>query len=268
MSDQQLIDLFPRELVDVLPPEMCRTILELLHYARTARSSEDVRLTLQQIQTLLRLGPSLCGVAQFDQNGQFQTFAKIINLDYPETWLAQYWHRQYAQIDPVIRRLFQASGACQWQAVYAEEQPWSRELQEFIREARRAQLQDGFSASFHAPDKPLVAFLSYAYIGDPPGYITQVLTYIAQVILPGLLKYTQAEGFTVQDRIEQLTFKEMVILSWIREGKSNAEIALITNASERTIRFHVEQILEKLAVTSRTQAVAIAVEYKLPILSA
>lgn len=95
-----------------------------------------------------------------------------------------------------------------------------------------------------------------------------MLTYIAQVILPGLLKYTQAEGFTVQDRIEQLTFKEMVILSWIREGKSNAEIALITNASERTIRFHVEQILEKLAVTSRTQAVAIAVEYKLPILSA
>jgi len=268
MSDQQLIDLFPRELVDALPPEMCRTILELLHYARTAHSSEDIRLTLAQIQTLLHLGPSLCGVAQFDQNGQFQTFAKIINLNYPEAWLTQYWHRQYAHIDPVIKRLFQASGACQWQAVYAEEQPWSRELQEFIREARRAQLQDGFSASFHAPDKPLVAFLSYAYLGETPTYITQVLTYIAHAILPGLLKFAQADGFTIQDRIEQLTFKEMVILSWMREGKSNADIALITNTSERTIRFHVEQILEKLAVTSRTQAVAIAVEYKLPILSA
>ena len=60
----------------------------------------------------------------------------------------------------------------------------------------------------------------------------------------------------------------MVILRWMREGKSNAGIALIMTTSKRTIRFHGEQIPETLAGTSRTQVVAITVQSKLPLLNA
>jgi len=47
------------------------------------------------------------------------------------------------------------------------------------------------------------------------------------------------------------------ILSWIGEGKSNMDIATIMEINERTVRYHVTEILRKLGVATRAQAVAI-----------
>jgi DNA-binding CsgD family transcriptional regulator len=54
----------------------------------------------------------------------------------------------------------------------------------------------------------------------------------------------------------QLSPRELTVLLWMKEGKTNWEIARILGLSERTVRFHVGGIFEKLDVTSRTQAVA------------
>jgi DNA-binding CsgD family transcriptional regulator len=56
----------------------------------------------------------------------------------------------------------------------------------------------------------------------------------------------------------------MNILNWVKNGKTNGEIAQIMGITERTIRFHVESIFSKLDVTSRSQAVATAMEHGLP----
>lgn len=53
-----------------------------------------------------------------------------------------------------------------------------------------------------------------------------------------------------------LSPRELTVLLWMKEGKTNWEIAKILGLSERTVRFHVGGIFEKLDVTSRTQAVA------------
>ena len=53
-----------------------------------------------------------------------------------------------------------------------------------------------------------------------------------------------------------LSPREIIVLLWMKEGKTNWEIAKILGLSERTVRFHVGRIFEKLDVTSRTQAVA------------
>jgi DNA-binding CsgD family transcriptional regulator len=52
--------------------------------------------------------------------------------------------------------------------------------------------------------------------------------------------------------------REAEVLSWIAQGKTNREIARIIGASTRTIEKHVEKILEKLSVETRTAAAAIA----------
>lgn len=54
----------------------------------------------------------------------------------------------------------------------------------------------------------------------------------------------------------QLSSRELSVLRWMKEGKTNWEISRILGLSERTIRFHVGSIFDKLEVTSRTQAVA------------
>jgi DNA-binding CsgD family transcriptional regulator len=54
----------------------------------------------------------------------------------------------------------------------------------------------------------------------------------------------------------QLSPRELMVLLWMKEGKTNWEIARILGLRERTIRFHIGGIFKKLDVKSRTQAVA------------
>lgn len=57
----------------------------------------------------------------------------------------------------------------------------------------------------------------------------------------------------------RLSSREYMVLMWVKEGKTNWEISQILQLSERTVRFHVARIFEKLEVTSRAQAVARAI---------
>lgn len=56
-----------------------------------------------------------------------------------------------------------------------------------------------------------------------------------------------------------LTPREVEVLTWIAQGKTNYEIGVILNAGTRTICKHVERILTTLCVENRTAAAAIAI---------
>ena len=60
-----------------------------------------------------------------------------------------------------------------------------------------------------------------------------------------------------------LTEREMEVLSLLIEGLSNAEIAERLVVSVATVKFHVRGILSKLGVSSRTEAVALALQQDL-----
>ena len=53
-----------------------------------------------------------------------------------------------------------------------------------------------------------------------------------------------------------LTVREVEILNWVEQGKSNNEIAQILHISPLTVKNHVQKILRKLNVQNRAQAVA------------
>lgn len=57
-----------------------------------------------------------------------------------------------------------------------------------------------------------------------------------------------------------LTTREAEILMWIARGKTNKEIGLILGSSPRTVNKHLEHIFDKLGVTTRTAAVAMALQ--------
>jgi two-component system, NarL family, response regulator LiaR len=64
---------------------------------------------------------------------------------------------------------------------------------------------------------------------------------------------------TPEKLIETLTDREMDVLRWIALGKSNKEISLGLTISEQTVKTHVSHVLEKLGVSSRTQAALYAI---------
>lgn len=54
----------------------------------------------------------------------------------------------------------------------------------------------------------------------------------------------------------ELTPRQIEILEWLRQGKTNWEIAVILGMSVDNVKYHVKQITRKLQVANRTQAVA------------
>lgn len=53
-----------------------------------------------------------------------------------------------------------------------------------------------------------------------------------------------------------LTRREVEVLTWVTDGKTNAEIGEILDTSSRTVQKHLEHIFEKLGVGTRTAAAA------------
>jgi two-component system response regulator AtoC len=57
-----------------------------------------------------------------------------------------------------------------------------------------------------------------------------------------------------------LSMREKEVLNWLKKGKSSWEISQIIGTSERTVNYHVTNILLKLNATCRAQAVALAIQ--------
>lgn len=53
-----------------------------------------------------------------------------------------------------------------------------------------------------------------------------------------------------------LSVIQLNFLRWAAEGKSSADIAIITGASRRAVEYHFAEVLRKLSVSSRAQAIA------------
>ena len=60
-----------------------------------------------------------------------------------------------------------------------------------------------------------------------------------------------------------LTPRENEVLALMSQGMSNPQIAEKLVVSQSTVKFHVSSVLSKLSVTSRTEAVALAIQQKL-----
>jgi two-component system nitrate/nitrite response regulator NarL len=58
----------------------------------------------------------------------------------------------------------------------------------------------------------------------------------------------------MQPTYDKLTIREREVLAWIARGHSNRVIAEALQISEHTVRVHVTQILRKLNLTNRVQA--------------
>ena len=68
-------------------------------------------------------------------------------------------------------------------------------------------------------------------------------------------KRESGAGSDLLERLRTLTPAQMRVLSLVKRGKLNKQIAYELNVGESTIKAHISEIMRKLGVASRTQAV-------------
>ena len=97
----------------------------------------------------------------------------------------------------------------------------------------------------------LVAAIRAAYRGEP-----SLHPEIAKKLMEQLSK-------SEEDAEERLTARETEVLRLIARGHSNKEIASALQLSEKTVKTHVSNILQKLHLSDRTQAALYAVRQRI-----
>jgi len=97
----------------------------------------------------------------------------------------------------------------------------------------------------------LIQAIRHAYRGELP---------LSPLIAKKLREFTQPKKPTPK---AELTPKEREVLKLVARGKSNKEIAESLLISEKTVKTHAGNILNKLCLSNRTEASLYAIQHKL-----
>jgi len=101
------------------------------------------------------------------------------------------------------------------------------------------QQADGFALKTEPPQQTIAA-------------IRQV--YYGHMVFPRSARRWVMRQPKESDLIEELSAREWEVLGLTAQGLSNPQIAETLHLSESTIKFHLQNIFQKLAVTNRTEA--------------
>ncbi len=108
--------------------------------------------------------------------------------------------------------------------------------------------------------------LSYVMKDSPPQKLAEAILASKNgepVLHPLITKKLMQKVSQSSQLIEPLTAKEKEVLIQLVKGNANKEIASLLSISDATVKTHVSNILRKLDVNDRTQAVIKAIELKL-----
>ncbi|RTL52768.1 MAG: helix-turn-helix transcriptional regulator [Rhodocyclaceae bacterium] len=104
------------------------------------------------------------------------------------------------------------------------------------------------------------SFFVFLGVTQPPGprdaYLLELLLPYLHMAVHRMAQCEDVPGTMEAAEDVLLSGRELEVLRWVRDGKTNQEIALILHISPLTVKNHVQNILRKLNVTNRAQAVA------------
>lgn len=177
--------------------------------------------------------------------------------NYPEHYLNEYREKYHQINDPVISRGLVSVAPFSWSECKGEVKNTSSHSLMFSDQGCAA---EGYGFTLHDND----GFFSLLCVHDMSkinfSRIAQRMAAVQMLLIRThqfLMLYPKAKNFFVTDSsVKLLTYREHEILTWAANGKTYSEIALIVGISERTVKFHMSNVVIKLQVSNAKHAIS------------
>jgi LuxR family transcriptional regulator, quorum-sensing system regulator SolR len=170
--------------------------------------------------------------------------------NYSDQWRQCYQTRGYLQVDPTVQHALKSTLPIVWSNRLFES---ARDMWE---EARSHGLQFGW-AQASRDASGAVGLLTLARSAEK---LTAVELASNQAKMSWLTQYAHAAmarlltpKLAPESQIA-MTAREKEVLRWTAEGKTAYEISQILSVSERTVNFHINNVVAKLGTSNKTQA--------------
>lgn len=217
---------------------------------------ESLRGLLLDVRQLIQSEYVMCLMGDRAPGGGLGTF-DIINANYPYEWFERYFARKYCKIDPIIKENFDSFAVQYWADTYKKHNP----PKDFIMLAEDFCLANGYTYGIKHSTGTKGSLFSFAGNSIERHVRNEtILKHIIPHLHQSLMRILKPAD---KKRPLSLSIRENEVLIWLKEGKSSWDISRILRVSERTVNFHIENIMRKLDAVNRTHAVAIALEQRL-----
>lgn len=233
-------------------------MLEIAHEAMGVSSDQEMHHLLLRVRVLVPSEHIIAFLGETGAQGNLKGVAKLVNVSFSADWLGAYLENGYATVDPVLLTHFRQFKSQLWSETFR--QAASASEQGFIEHARSYCLSEGVTLGQHSNVRALGSLFSFAGedMGQHPRH-RAILTHLAPHLHVALMR----TAFSPPNSRSLLSVREREVLQWMIEGKTNWESSRILGISERTVKFHVQNILTKLQSSTRGQAIAHALEQRL-----
>lgn len=228
--------------------------LEIIHRSLDCRNGQDLSVLLAEVGNLV--GVEHCaGLMGSMENPQAPPRILLVDSTSPKGWLPLYAERQFHLIDPIVIENFSTFSIQYWEDTYRKTPP----SKAFRLLAEDFGLRSGITCGVRKGNGTGGSLFSFS--GPKVKKHARNNAILAQVLphLHRVLCQLETEESHLLPK-PGLSDRELEVLKWTGAGKSSWEIGMILKISERTVNFHIKNIMRKLDAVNRPQAVAMALK--------
>jgi LuxR family transcriptional regulator, quorum-sensing system regulator CviR len=243
----------PSELRSCLSGNDAITLLEFVQKSLSCNSNKDFIALYPMIQKLLGFDYANAILGYYDdKSGIVSDYG--INVSMPKGWIREYMSRKYLQKDAIVRENFTTYKVQFWSET-KKRVNYSREINTLCNDFG---MREGFTSGSRL-------FATGKY-GSKFCFSSRTMKYdkrthaILDMVTPHLhlALFHLFNNRPPDNEGVNLTVREKEVLDWLKVGKSSWDISVILGISERTVNYHVYNVMEKLGANNRPQAVAVA----------
>jgi DNA-binding CsgD family transcriptional regulator len=239
-----------QSIAQVLGPGDALALLEFIDACLKCESTERLAFLIDRYLNLLLNFDHATYLSVNQYNGM--TFEPL-NISYPQQFLDIYQQCGFAPNDPIFNAVFNQPGVNYW-ADLLNGSEVDKKLTALVNDFN---LIDGYESNIRSQSHNRLGMMSICGRKVERSERTET---IMRLMLPHIHQAFARVRATSRAQGIKLTGRENEILNWVQTGKTSWEISSILKISERTVRFHLANVMKKLDATSRTHAVAVALD--------